>query len=389
MQMKKITALLLALAMSLSMAACGAQAPASSESETTETAQATEAPAASSEAASPEAAAGDSNFAVIKDKNGDTYAVLENLGGATEYPVTITDQAGRQVTIEQKPETLVSGYYISTSMLIALGLQDELVGIEAKADTRPIYNLSAPELLELPSVGTAKEFDLEGCAALDPDLVILPLKLKDAADSLAELGITAIVVNPEDQFLLEEDIVNIATATDTQDRAKELLDFTQEQQTRLTGTLALSSAERPSVYLAGNSDFLSTAGGEMYQSSMIELAGGTNVAASLTDSYWVDVSYEQVLAWDPDYIVLASDASYTVDDVLNDPNLAGCAAVQNGRVIQIPGDAEAWDSPVPSGILGSVWLASQLHPDLCPEADTTAIINDFYETFYGFTYSEN
>ena len=81
-------------------------------------------------------------------------------------PVTLTDAAGRQVTIETEPETLVSGYYITTSMLIALGQQDKLVGIEAKADTRPIYALAAPELLELPSVGTAKEFDLEGCAAL-------------------------------------------------------------------------------------------------------------------------------------------------------------------------------------------------------------------------------
>ena len=114
----------------------------------------------------------------------------------TSYPVTVTDQAGRQVTIESQPETLVSGYYITTSLLIALGLQDELVGIEAKADTRPIYALSAPELLELPSVGTAKEFDLEGCAALAPDLVILPLKLESAADSLAELGIPALLVNP-------------------------------------------------------------------------------------------------------------------------------------------------------------------------------------------------
>ena len=110
-------------------------------------------------------------------------------------------------------------------------------------------------------------------------------------------------------------------------------------------------------------------------------------AAEITDTYWAEVSYEQVLAWDPDYIVLASDAGYTVDDVLADPNLAGCAAVENGNVFQIPGDAEAWDSPVPGGILGAVWLSSVLHPDLCPEADSLAVIDEFYQTFYGFAYS--
>ena len=67
----------------------------------------------------------------------------------------------------------------------------------------------------------------------------------------------------------------------------------------------------------------------------------------------------------------------------------GRAAVENGNVYQIPGDAEAWDSPVPSGILGAVWLSSVLHPDLCSEADSIAVMNEFYETFYGFTYREN
>ncbi|HJC08458.1 MAG TPA: ABC transporter substrate-binding protein [Candidatus Gemmiger stercorigallinarum] len=365
MKMKKTLSLLLALAMALSLAACGAQ-PDASGSEPASQPEAVSEPAADT----PEAA----------DPTAQPDGASE-----TSYPVTVTDQAGRQVTIESQPETLVSGYYITTSLLIALGLQDELVGIEAKADTRPIYALSAPELLELPSVGTAKEFDLEGCAALAPDLVILPLKLESAADSLAELGIPALLVNPEDQALLNEAVTLIGAATNTQARAQALLDFSAEQEQRLADTLA--GAETPSVYLAGNSDFLSTAGDAMYQSDMIRMAGGVNAAAEITDTYWAEVSYEQVLAWDPDYIVLASDADYTVDDVLADPNLAGCAAVENGNVFQIPGDAEAWDSPVPGGILGAVWLSSVLHPDLCPEADSLAVIDEFYQTFYGFAYS--
>ncbi len=59
-------------------------------------------------------------------------------------------------------------------------MQDELVGVEAKADKRTIYSLSAPELQSLPSIGTAKEFDLEGLRRADPDLVIVPAKLKDS-----------------------------------------------------------------------------------------------------------------------------------------------------------------------------------------------------------------
>ena len=350
---KKLISLLLAAAMAFSLAACGGPASDSAAGAPAATAAPTETPAGEpADAEGPQA--------------GDAEAAAE-----TVYPVTLTDQAGRTVTIETEPETLVSGYYISTSLCIALGLQDRLVGIEAKADTRP-------------SVGTAKEFDLEGCAALDPDLVLLPLKLKDAAASLEELGIPALVVDPENQALLEEAAVLVGAATNTAARAQQLLDFYAAEKARLAETLA--GAETPTVYLAGNSDFLSTAGGAMYQSAMIEMAGGVNVAAEITDSYWASVSYEQILAWDPDYIVLASDAAYTVDDVLADPALAGCAAVENGRVVQIPGDAEAWDSPVPGGILGAVWLSGALHPELELDAANLAVINEFYETFYGFAY---
>ena len=300
------------------------------------------------------------------------------------YPLTLVDQAGRSVTIETKPEKLVSGYYISTSALIALGVKDQLVGIEAKADKRPIYALSAPELIELPNVGTAKEFDMEGCLALEPDLVILPIKLKSVVETLEEMGITVLLVNPETQEGLEEMVTLLGDATHTEERAKELLSFIDEQETVLKAILA----ETPTVYMAGNSSLLSTAGTGMYQSDMIELAGGKNAAAEITDNYWVDVSYEQLLAWDPEYILLASDASYTVDDVLSDPNLAGLSAIVNGKVCQMPDKAEAWDSPVPGGILGSIWLASVLHGEDITEEQRDTVIDEFYETFYGFTYSK-
>ena len=308
-------------------------------------------------------------------------------GALTNYPLTLTDHAGREVVIEDEPKKLVSGYYISTSLLIALDLDDRLVGVEAKADKRAIYRLAAPELIGLPSVGTAKEFDLEGCLALEPDLVILPLKLKNSAETLEQMGMDVLLVNPENRDLLRETIDMIAAATGTRQEAAALLDFAARQEALLAQKL--EGAEKPKVYLAGNSAMLSTAGDAMYQSDMIRLAGGVNAAAEITDPYWVEISYEQLLAWDPDYIILASDASYTVEDVLTDANLSGLKAVANGQVYQLPSKAEAWDSPVPSGILGSVWLAEVLHPELFTEAEPSAVIDEYYETFYQFTYSEN
>ena len=373
--MKKLLALLLALTMMLSFAACGQ----------TEKPEETGSAAPEAEIAAPEAeiAAPEAEEAAPETEEPASETATE----PSAYPVTVTDHAGREVVIEEEPQKLVSGYYISTSLLIALGLDEKLVGIEAKADKRAIYKLAAPELIELPNVGTAKEFDLEGCAALEPDLVILPLKLQSAVETLEGLGIDVLLVNPENQELLTGMIHMIAAATNTEEKAEELLGFTAAQEAFLADTLA--GADTPSVYLAGNSGMLSTAGNAMYQSDMIRLAGGVNVAAEIEDTYWVEISYEQLLTWNPEYIILASDATYTVDDVLADPNLSSCAAVVNGNVYQLPNKAEAWDSPVPSGILGALWLANVLHADLLTDADCAAKIDEYYETFYNFTYSEN
>lgn len=299
------------------------------------------------------------------------------------YPVTVTDQLGREVVIEEKPETLVSGYYISTSLLIALDQEDNLVGVENNPELRTIYQLAAPQITELPNLGTVKEFDLEGCAALEPDLVIVPAKLKDTIPAMEELGMTVLAVKPESQELLEETITLLGTATDTMDRAEKLLSFCDEQEAVMEE--AVKDTERPVVYLGGNSAFLSTAGPTMFQGSQIVNAGGTNAAEELTDDYWAEISYEQLLSWDPEYIILAANAKYTADDVLADENLAACTAVQKGRVYQMPGSIEAWDSPVPGSVLGSLWMASVLHPEEYPAEQWEQAVTEFYETFYGFT----
>ena len=195
------------------------------------------------------------------------------------------------------------------------------------------------------------------------------MKLKDAAQSLSELDIPVLLVNPESEDQLEQMIELVSTATNTKENADALLSYIDEKKEMLEKDLSGVDAE--SVYLAGNSSLLSTAGPAMYQSGLIELAGGKNAASEITDTYWAEISYEQLLAWDPSYIILASDAEYTPEDVLN------------GNVYAIPGDIEALDSPVPGGILASIWLAGILHPDQVSADMYTEEKAAFYETFYG------
>lgn len=300
------------------------------------------------------------------------------------FPVTVTDAAGREITVEKQPERLVSGYYITSSLLIALGAKDQLVGIEDKAAKRSIYALAAPELIELPSVGSAKQPDVEMMISLNPDLVILPKKLKDVADTLEELGIPVILVNPEDGDKLKETIMLLAAVTGTDGTPLlEVYTRMEEKVAALTGDVS-----KARVYLGGNSAMLNTAGSGMYQNTLLTLAGGENVAADITDSSWAGISYEQLLAWNPDVFILAADASYTVEDVMNDPLLAEINAVKNGKVYALPSAPEAWDSPVPGTVLGSLWIASRLYPELYSEAEFLEDAKAFYTRFFGFELTE-
>lgn len=303
------------------------------------------------------------------------------------YPLTITDQLGREVTIDKEPEKIVSGYYISTSLLIALDLMDKTVGIESKPEKRPIYQLAAPEFLELPTVGTMKEFNMEATLALEPDLVILPVKLKDNIEALEELGITVLAINPESMDLVEEMITIVSEATDTVERGNQLIQSINTYSDKLD--TVLKDVDAKSVYLGGNSEFLSTAGSKMYQDTLITLAGGNNVAGELEDSYWANISYEQLLTWNPDVIILASDAEYSKDDVLNDANIKDITAIRKKAVVAMPNNLEAWDSPVPSSVLGSLWIASELYPEKYSKEDFNKDVKEFYSTFYNFEASVN
>lgn len=305
--------------------------------------------------------------------------IVEGKGDVVEE-IKVIDHLGREVVFERPAEKIVSGYYITSSMLIALGLEDKVVGIEGKPQSRPIYKLSAPRFLELPTVGTMKEFDLEGTASLNPDLVILSTRLKDSVDSLEKLGIKVIAVNPESMEELVETLDMIGKATGTEDRVNKLKSYYDEKTEEMKKIVA--NRENKSVYFGGNSDFLSTASAKMYQNTLITNAGGINVAKDIEDTYWSKISYEQLINYNPDVIIGAAGASYTVDEIKGDDKLKELNAIKNDEVYVIPNSFELWDSPIPSGIIGTMWLTSVLHQEVYPFDEFKEDVYEFYKEFY-------
>lgn len=297
--------------------------------------------------------------------------------------IEITDQLGRKVIVPAKVERIVSSNYIDTTLLMALGARERIVGVEIKAETRPLYKYVAPEIMNLPGVGSGKTFNVEECLKLKPDLVVLPTRLKDYIGQLEQQNIAVIALAPENLQSMEEAINITAQAIGAQDKAKELKDFFNNKVEMVKKISAQSKESKPPVlYIAGTNP-LTTSTKEMFQHTQVTLAGGINAAAEIEQGYWANVSLEQLLKWDPDEILMVQYAPYGPQEILKDSKWQGISAVKNNKVYRLPSKIEAWDMPTPSSVLGILWFTHHIYPGEYTENEFKADVTTFYEKFYG------
>ena len=210
---KRLVALVLVLAMVLSLAACGTtQEQSSSETTASESSlsqQETESETTSSES---------SQELSSEPQETDSSAAI-----------TLTDQAGREVVMEEPTQTIVSCYYITTYATIALGLSDRVIGFGDEGGFPSHLSDGCSSAVGAAQCGLLKEFNGRSCRCLEPDLVLMPVKLSSYADTLTELGINVLVVDPESQEQMEEILNLIATACGVEERAQEFLDYYDEK----------------------------------------------------------------------------------------------------------------------------------------------------------------
>lgn len=130
-----------------------------------------------------------------------------------------------------------------------------------------------------------------------------------------------------------------------ENRAQALTDYYEEQLARVAQLV--DGLERPTVYMGGNSSYLTAAPSDMYQSSLIETAGGVNAAGDLTGGYWTEVSYESILAMAPQVILIPAGADYTAQDILGDPQLAAVPPSSPVRSMRCPAASRSGTPPFP------------------------------------------
>lgn len=317
----------------------------------------------------------------------------EQTGPAPASAAVVKDGLGREVKIDGEVKSIVSSYGIALHMVVALGAADRIEAIDVPSMKSDFFKATIPQSAQGKSVGSPQELNIEEVAALEPDLVLVPGRNQEMVESLSKRGIPVFGVVAETPEELNSTMLNLGKALGREKTAREFVDYydatIKDVKERLAG---IDEAQRPNVYLVGPMGALSTCSSDMYQHELIQLCGGTNVAAQLQGKLdghgWLEIPAEQLIAWDPDVIVVVQYASgVKPEDILSDNRFKNVKAVKNKQVYWFPSHLNPWDYPSPQAVLGVKWLAATLHPDRFPGVDMQAEADEFFNRFYGKSFT--
>lgn len=270
----------------------------------------------------------------------------------TSYPLALEDSTGKEITLTQKPTKVVSLAPSITETFFALDAEELLVGRTEYCD----YPL---EVSGIPSVGTLQEPNLEKIADLEADLVIASTHFKEEVKAkLEELGITVLVLNPNDSFEgVYEVIEKMGTVLDVKEKAQDLVGSMKKKIATVEETVKALS--QPSVYyVVGYGEFGDyTAGKGTFISEMIARAGGLNVADDVEG--W-SYSLEKLVEHDPK-IILVSKYYDTKAGFISSEGYKELTAVKEDTVYEI--DSNLIDRQGPRLADGFEALARAIHQD--------------------------
>jgi len=277
-----------------------------------------------------------------------------------QFPVTITDDANREVTIEEEPETIVSIQASNTEIAFALGLGDKIIGVSD-------YDNYPEEALEIQKVG-AQDINAELVLSLLPDIALVtdyhyeshPEILKQ----FEEAGIDVIVVGGAESFEDTYDKIEmIASATGTTEEADEIITDMKErlQAIKDKATAEIKDKKRVWVEVSPAPDIFTT-GQNTFMHEMLESIQAVNVAED--QEGWVKMNEEEIVNLNPDVII--TTYGYYVENpseqVLARQGWAEVPAIKNKKVFDVDNDTVT--RPGPRLVEGVETLAELIYPEV-------------------------
>ena len=252
-----------------------------------------------------------------------------------EGGLTVTDMTGREIALEGPASKIVALTASDVEILYALGAGDLLVG-------RGEYCDWPAEVLEKPVVKSGAETNLEEILALEPDVVIMATmaQTKDQVEALEAAGVKVIVSDAQNLEGVYTAMTLIGDVTGKKDEAATLV---KEMQDTFADVKAKAENTGKTVYFEVSplQWGLWAAGKGTFMDELAEICGLTNAFAEVNG--WGEVSEEQVLAKDPDYIVTTSmywgEGPTPVEEIVSRAGWDQLKAVQNNQVFNADSNA--------------------------------------------------
>lgn len=275
------------------------------------------------------------------------------------FPVTITDAIGEEVTIEAKPERIVSLIPSNTEVVFALGLGDEVVGV-SEHDNYP------EEVNDKEKVG-GMEMNVEKIISLTPDLVLAHgSSAHNSAEGLQQLrdsGINVVVIN--DASNLDDvytSIQMIGEATGEQADAEEIINGMKHKIDEIKEKAAAIPDKKSVIVEVSPAPDLYVVGANTFIDEMLSIINADNAVGDLEG--WVNLDQETFVERNPDVIV-TTYGYYTenaAEGVLAREGWQDVSAVKNKQVFDVHSDLVTRSGPRLAE--GVEELAKAVYPDI-------------------------
>ncbi len=278
------------------------------------------------------------------------------MGLSPLLAATYTDAVGRQVSVPDRPQRIISLVPSVTEILFAIDADRQLVAVTD-------YCTYPDEARLLPSIGSYADPGLENILSHQPDLVIATSAMNSPAliAQLEQLDIPVYVIEAHSVPQTLETIRNLGQLTGQRDQADALARNIDSRIRAIRRQVPPDS--RPSILAAIVLQPLTVAGPDTFIDNLIDIAGGRNVVPKGPSRYptW---NFEALLMANPDFILLSPHPGQPDINNFFAP-WTQLTAVANGQIVQL--NADWLYRPGPRMILGIEALAKTLHPDLTIE----------------------
>lgn len=256
------------------------------------------------------------------------------LAAAEDAPVKVTDMMGREIELKEPATRVVALTAADCEILCALGCEDALVG-------RGEYCNYPASVLEKPSVESGYETNIEQIIALEPQVVLMATmaQTKEQADQLSAAGIQTAISNAQD---IEGVYTSIRMIGALMGREAEADAMIHDMQAAFAGIAEKSEQSGKTVYFEVSplEYGLWTAGKGTFMDELATLCGLTNAFADVEG--WGQISEEQVLERNPDYIVTITmyfgEGPTTVEEIMSRPGWDKLQAVEKQQILNADND---------------------------------------------------